>query len=176
MNLDFADLKRALKNSGVALIGYGIGSGVDKCSQAVENAVNNPLLETTISGARNVLCGISMGPNVSMNDVMLCINKISALAGNELDLKFAFTTNPELSDDIVISLVASNYPNSDEIINNGNKQLENNIINNFTNIQNNINSSNEVSKDNDQGEDSQENKEEDYIPKFLEEDGDDSLF
>ena len=77
MNLDFADLKRALKNSGVALIGYGIGSGVDKCSQAVENAVNNPLLETTISGARNVLCGISMGPNVSMNDVMLCINKIS---------------------------------------------------------------------------------------------------
>lgn len=176
MNLDFADLKRALKNSGVALIGYGIGSGVDKCSQAVENAVNNPLLETTISGARNVLCGISMGPNVSMNDVMLCINKISALAGNELDLKFAFTTNPELSDDIVISLVASNYPNSDEIINNGNKQLENNIINNFTNIQNNINPSNEVSKDNDQGEDSQENKEEDYIPKFLEEDGDDSLF
>lgn len=173
MNLDFADLKKVLKDSGVALIGYGIGSGENKCEDAVNNAISCPLLETTIFGARKCLCCISSGPKIIMNDINSCINKITKYAGTDVDIKFALTTNPELGDDIVISIVASDFQNSDEIINKGNTMLENSV-NNIFNPSNDDIKPNEDTKETDAEKQKKENEE--FIPKFLNDEDQNDLF
>jgi cell division protein FtsZ len=116
MNLDFADVKNVLKDSVVALIGYGQGTGPNKAIDAAESAINCPLLETGILGARRCLCGLTYGPNVTMVEINQTIQKINALAGNQLNIKFALTCNNELDDDILISIIATDFVNAQEIL------------------------------------------------------------
>lgn len=116
MNLDFADVKKTLKDSVVSLIGYGHGSGENKATEAAESAINCPLLETGILGARRCVCGITYGPAVTLIEINQTITKINQLAGNSLNVKFALTCNNELEDDILISLIASDFVNANEIL------------------------------------------------------------
>lgn len=116
MNLDFADVKAVLKDSVVALIGYGEGSGINKAEKAAESAINCPLLETGILGARRCLCGITYGQTVTMIEINQTIQKINQMSGNQLNIKFALTCNPELADDILISIIASDFVNAQEIL------------------------------------------------------------
>ena len=116
MNLDFADVKKVLENSSVALIGYGTGTGPNKAIEAAESAINCPLLETGILGARRCLCGLTYGPNVTMVEINVAIQKINQLSGNQLQVKFALTCNNELDDDILISIIASDFVNAQEIL------------------------------------------------------------
>lgn len=116
MNLDFSDVDKVLRDSKVALIGYGEGSGENKSVQAAESALSCPLLETGILGARRCLCGITYGPNVIFKEINNTISKINSMAGNQLDIKFALTCNPELDDDILVSIIASDFTNNEEIL------------------------------------------------------------
>ena len=116
MNLDFADVKNVLKDSVVALIGYGQGTGPNKANDAAESAINCPLLETGILGARRCLCGLTYGPNVTMMEINSTIQKINQLSGNQLNIKFALTCNNELDDDILISIIATDFVNAQEIL------------------------------------------------------------
>lgn len=116
MNLDFADVRNVLKDSVVALIGYGQGSGPNKSVEAAESAINCPLLETGILGARRCLCGITYGPNVTLIEINQTIQKINEMSGNQLNIKFALTCNQELEDDILISIIATDFVNATEIL------------------------------------------------------------
>lgn len=155
INLDFADVKNILKDSGVSLIGYGMGSGPNKAVEAAENALNSPLLETGMAGARKCLIGITCGPQVTLYDVNTTVNKINQISGNNTDLKVAINKNPSLGDDIIISIIATDFVNKDEIINSKPKDYSKDIE-----------TKTEIDTENSNDE---EEKDEEIIPNFLQE-------
>ncbi len=69
INLDFADVKTIIQDAGAAVIGVGVGSGAERAQNAVNLALNSPLLETTAEGAKAVLLGVSGGRDLKMNEV-----------------------------------------------------------------------------------------------------------
>ena len=77
INRDFADVKKTLQNSGIALIGYGSASGPNRAVEAAQNAINCPLLEASISGARRAIVSITIGSNVKLIEFQDCMDEIT---------------------------------------------------------------------------------------------------
>lgn len=109
INLDFADVKSTLSSSGIALIGFGMGTGEHKAEDAAENAINSPLLEASISGARKAICSVTCGSNVSLYEAEECVNRIIEQAGNAVDVKFGVNINEQLEDMILVSVIAADF-------------------------------------------------------------------
>ncbi len=115
MNLDLNDVKTTLQNSGTALIGYGKGSGENRADEATMCAINSPLLETKIHGAKRGICAITCGSDVSMYETQRCINKVREETGGEVNLKIGMTVNPNLKDTIIVSVIAADFDGKDII-------------------------------------------------------------
>ena len=109
INLDFADVRNTLKESGVALIGFGMGQGPTKSADAANAALNSPLLDTPIHGARRAICAVTCGPNVSLFEAQDCVERIIEAAGDSVDVKFGVSINDQLSDQILVSVIASDF-------------------------------------------------------------------
>lgn len=109
INLDFADVKNTLKDSGVALIGFGMGQGPNKAQDAADSAINSPLLEASISGARRAICSVTCGNNVSLYEAEETVSRIIEAAGSDIDIKFGVSINEQLSDTILVSVIASDF-------------------------------------------------------------------
>ncbi len=109
INLDFADVKATLKGSGLALIGFGSGTGQDKAMAAAETAINSPLLEASISGARKLIVAVTAGSNVSLFDAQECATRISEAAGSNVDMMFGMNVNTAFEDTILVSVIASDF-------------------------------------------------------------------
>ena len=111
INLDFSDVKNTLWKSGVGLIGYGSGTGPTKARDAANQAINCPLIETGIAGARRAVVSITCGPQVSLFEAQECVNLLIEAAGGELDIKFGMSINDRLSDEMFVSVIASDFEN-----------------------------------------------------------------
>lgn len=81
INVDFADVKAIIQDAGSAIVGVGIGSGHERAQNAVNAAINSPLLETSIDGARGVLFGVSGGRDLKMSEV----NEIAKTIADRID-------------------------------------------------------------------------------------------
>lgn len=112
MNLDFADVKNTLKDSGLAIIGYGEGRGERKAEEAAQNALRNEIAEQGIKGARKAICRFITGINVSLYECHEALNYIKQEAGGNLDLKMGLTISPDVEpDEIILSIIASKFEN-----------------------------------------------------------------
>ena len=111
INLDFADVRNTLKDSGVGLIGFGMGSGANRAKDAANNAIASPLLEASIVGARRAIVAITCGTQVSLFEAQECVNLLIDAAGNNIDIKFGITINDQLTDEILVSVIASDFEN-----------------------------------------------------------------
>lgn len=109
INSDFADVKNVLENSGVALIGYGLGKGPNKSVDAANNAINSPLLEASIAGAKRGICSVTVAPNVTLYEAQETVSHIIEAAGNDIDIKFSIAVNDQLDDAILVSVIASDF-------------------------------------------------------------------
>ena len=109
INLDFADVKNTLKDSGISLIGFGMGSGPNRSQEAANNAINSPLLEASINGAQRAICAVTCGREVSLYEAQETVNRIIEAAGSSVDIKFGVSINEELSDQILVSVIASDF-------------------------------------------------------------------
>lgn len=109
INLDFADVKNTLANSGIALIGFGMGSGPNKAQDAAVNAISSPLLEASINGARRAICAVTCGSQVSLYEAQETVDRIIQSAGSAIDVKFGVSINPQLTDQILVSVIASDF-------------------------------------------------------------------
>jgi cell division protein FtsZ len=105
INLDFADVQTVMKDKGIAHIGIGTGTGEDKASQAVKIAVESPLLETTISGATNLLINIS--GDITLPEVYEAADYVKELAGDDVNVIFGTTINAEMTDTCMITVIAT---------------------------------------------------------------------
>ena len=111
INLDFADVKNTLKDRGLALIGFGMGSGPKKASDAASSALLSPLLEASIHGAHSIIANVTCGNNVSLDDVKEAIDYITSASGINPNIIFGVQENPELNDQMLISIVATEFDN-----------------------------------------------------------------
>ncbi len=116
INLDFADVKSTLENSGLALIGYGMGEGKNKAAKAVDDAINSPLLETGIRGARRAIVSVTCGRGVSLFEAQETIQKINEKAGNTVDVKMGVGINPNLEDTMIVSVIASDFADDPDFV------------------------------------------------------------
>jgi cell division protein FtsZ len=81
INVDFADVKAVMEDAGSALVGIGVASGSDRATSAIEQAINSPLLELSIEGARGILFAVSGGRDLSMMEV----NDIAKIVRESVD-------------------------------------------------------------------------------------------
>ncbi|BER92874.1 MAG: cell division protein FtsZ [Candidatus Atribacteria bacterium] len=114
INLDLADLRTVLTGAGTVLIGIGHGRGKDKAKQAAEMAISSPLLEVSIRGARSILLSITGGPDTGIHEVKQIVDIINKAAGTETDLLFGNKIDPEFSNEILVTLVATRFESAPE--------------------------------------------------------------
>ena len=115
INLDFADVKTVMENKGIAHIGIGIGTGDDKCMDAVKEAISSPLLETTIDGASHVIVNVAGNKDISAIEVGEAISYIEELTGEDCELIFGESVMMEEDDDSVkITVIATGITDNSE--------------------------------------------------------------
>ncbi len=105
INLDFADVQTVMSEKGIAHIGIGTGQGDDKALDAVRMAVESPLLETTISGATDLILNIS--GDVTLNDVSEACVFLQQLAGDELNVIFGSMYDDAEPETCMITVIAT---------------------------------------------------------------------
>ncbi|MDQ3158851.1 MAG: cell division protein FtsZ [bacterium] len=109
INLDFADVKTVMSNAGSALMGIGRASGDDRAVSAAQQAIESPLLEISIDGARGILFNVIGGHDMSMHEINTAAETITNAADNDANIIFGATINPDLSGEIIITVVATGF-------------------------------------------------------------------
>lgn len=109
INLDFADVKAVMSNAGSALMGIGRSSGENRAVQAAQQAVESPLLEVSIDGARGILFNIIGGNDMSMHEINTAAETITAAADQDANIIFGATIDPDLEGEIIVTVVATGF-------------------------------------------------------------------
>jgi len=109
INLDFADVRAIMSNAGTALMGMGkaSGSNEDRARQAALMAIDSPLLEMNIEGARGIIFNVSGGKTLSMFEINEAAQVINEHADPEAKIIFGTTMDPNLNDEIRITVIAT---------------------------------------------------------------------
>ena len=109
INLDFADVKAIMKNAGSALMGIGRASGENRAVIAAQQAVESPLIEVKIEGARGVLFSVAGGYDMSMSEVQEAAEVITGAVSPDANIIFGASIRPELEDEIIVTVVATGF-------------------------------------------------------------------
>ncbi|MDO4611941.1 MAG: cell division protein FtsZ [Candidatus Saccharibacteria bacterium] len=109
INLDFADVKAIMKNAGSALMGIGRASGENRAVIAAQQAVESPLIEVKIEGARGVLFSVAGGYDMSMSEIQEAAEVITGAVSPDANIIFGASIRPELGDEIVVTVVATGF-------------------------------------------------------------------
>ncbi len=109
INLDFADVKAIMKNAGSALMGIGRASGENRAVIAAQQAVESPLIEVKIEGARGVLFSVAGGYDMSMSEIQEAAEVITGAVSPDANIIFGASIRPELEDEIVVTVVATGF-------------------------------------------------------------------
>lgn len=112
INVDFADVRAIMTDAGTALMGVGTGVGENRAQTAARTAINSPLLEVKIDGARGILFNITGGPDMTMTEVSEASSLISQHADPDANIIFGATIDGEMTDQIKISVIATGFDNS----------------------------------------------------------------
>lgn len=109
INLDFADVKAIMSNAGSALMGIGRASGDDRAVQAAQQAIESPLIEVSIDGAKGVLFNVTGGYDMSMSEIQEAAEIITSAVSPDANIIFGATLKPELEDELIITVIATGF-------------------------------------------------------------------
>ena len=109
INIDFADVTSVIASSGMAYMGMGSATGKDKAQIAANMAISSPLLEASIKGAKGVIISISASADVGLEDVEFASSMISAECDPDASVIWGVSFNPELEDEMRITIVAAGF-------------------------------------------------------------------
>ncbi|MCQ2482331.1 MAG: cell division protein FtsZ [Clostridia bacterium] len=112
INLDLADVRRILTKAGVCHMGTGKGSGEDRAVQAVKSAINSPLLDTTIDGAKGVIINFTGGKDMSLREIDKASEIVREAASDEADIIVGAVVDDTVQGEIFITIIASGFDNS----------------------------------------------------------------
>jgi len=109
VNLDFADVETIMKNAGYAHMGVGRASGKSKAADAAKMAIQSPLLETSIDGARGVILNVTGSPDMGLEEVEEAAAMVRAAAHQDVHIIFGAAIDDTLDDEIRITVVATGF-------------------------------------------------------------------
>ncbi len=109
INLDFADVKSIIKNAGNAILGDGIASGESRAIKAAQNAINSPLIETSIEGANGILLNISGGPDLKLFEVNQAAEIIRNASSPNANIIFGAVIDESMSDKVKVTIIATGF-------------------------------------------------------------------
>lgn len=109
INVDYADVKAIMQNTGSALMGIGVASGDNRASEAAKAAVSSPLLDLSIEGARGILFIVTGGPNLTLNEVNEAAKIITGSADENARIIFGAVIDESLKDELRITVVATGF-------------------------------------------------------------------
>ncbi len=120
VNVDFADVRTVMRETGDALMGVGIGTGENKALEATQQAINSPLLEeTSIVGAKAVLINIAGGNDLSLHEVNEVTDVITRQVDPDANIIFGTTIDSALSDRVRVTVIATGFDRRRNMINRG---------------------------------------------------------
>lgn len=109
INLDFADVCTVMRDAGYAHMGMGRASGKDKAEVAANMAIQSPLLETSISGARGVLVNVTGSPDIGLDEVEVAATMVQQAAHPDAHIIFGAAIDESLEDEIHITVIATGF-------------------------------------------------------------------
>lgn len=109
INLDFADVKTIMSETGTALMGIGSARGESRATEAAKVAISSPLLETSIEGARGVLLNITGGPDLGLFEVNEAAEIISQAADPDANIIFGAVVDENLEDEVRVTVIATGF-------------------------------------------------------------------
>ena len=105
INLDFADIQTVMRDKGVAHIGIGSGSGDNKAVDAIKQAMDSPLLETTVEGATDII--VNFSGNIGIVEAYDAITYLTEVAGENANIIFGTVDNDAAGDEVSITIIAT---------------------------------------------------------------------
>ena len=115
INLDFADVKTIMQNTGMAHMGIGFASGENKAEDAAKQAIQSPLLETTIEGARGVIINVTGGNDLGLQEVNTAAELIQRSVDPEANIIFGTVVDESMNDEIQITVIATGFEDQNEV-------------------------------------------------------------
>jgi cell division protein FtsZ len=113
INIDFADVRTVMTDAGQALLGIGMGTHLEtRATDAAQQAVSSPLLETSIDGARAILLSITGGPDLSLWEVNEAAQIVQEAAHPDANIIFGAMVDPNLADQVWVTVIATRYSDS----------------------------------------------------------------
>jgi cell division protein FtsZ len=109
INLDFADVRTIMSDAGNALLGIGMGSGEERALEAARHAVESPLLETSMEGARKILLSITSGEDLSLWEVNEAAKAVAEAAHPDANIIFGAMVDERLDDQVWVTVVATGF-------------------------------------------------------------------
>lgn len=109
VNVDFADVKTIMSNAGTAIMGIGEGYGEKRAATAAFNAINSPLMDSKMSGAKGILFNITGGASVGIHEINEAISIITEAADDDAFIIWGHVFDPEMEDSIQITVIATGF-------------------------------------------------------------------
>ena len=113
INLDFADITSVMKDQGLAHMGIGEASGENRAIEASRQAIQSPLLETSIKGAKGVILNITGGASLGLLEINEASSLVQQSCDSEVNLIFGATIKEELQDEVKITVIATGFEEGD---------------------------------------------------------------
>ena len=113
INLDFADITSVMKDQGLAHMGIGEASGENRAIEASRQAIQSPLLETSIKGAKGVILNITGGTSLGLLEINEASSLVQQSCDEEVNLIFGATIKEELQDEVKITVIATGFEEGD---------------------------------------------------------------
>lgn len=112
INLDFADIKTIMTGAGPAWMAVGHARGENRAVEAAKAAINSPMLDVSIEGARGALFNITGGPDMTLLEVQQAADLISRSVDPEANIIFGMVTDPKMEDEVRVTIIATGLPDS----------------------------------------------------------------
>ena len=109
VNLDFADVKTIMLNTGMAHMGIGRASGENRAEDAAKQAIQSPLLETSIEGARGVIINITGSSSLGLQEVNTAAELVQRSVDPEANIIFGTVIDESLEDELLITVIATGF-------------------------------------------------------------------
>lgn len=109
INLDFADVRAIMSNAGSALMGIGRASGDNRAVQAAQQAIESPLIEVSIDGAKGVLFNVTGGYDMSMSEIQEAAEIITSAVSPDANIIFGATLKADMEDELIITVIATGF-------------------------------------------------------------------
>ena len=109
VNVDFADVRTIMTQAGTAIMGIGEGKGEDRASKAANLAINSPLMDGPINGAKGVLFNVTGGPNVGIHEIQEAAEVVTKAADSQATILWGHVLDPDMDEKIQITVIATGF-------------------------------------------------------------------